>query len=138
MGKNLGEWREGVKCMTGVKEGRYGCNYFLLNLKQPVLLPSVSECNDQRQPHTHTCLQRPPCLIICLNGSMFCTLSASGWHDFEQTLYIAHTHYICYSNIMSHCISTMQVGTANAEEHAALYSSHLQSFVCSRCYGFVS
>jgi hypothetical protein len=33
MGKNLGEWREGVKCMTGVKEGRYGCNYFLLNLK---------------------------------------------------------------------------------------------------------
>jgi hypothetical protein len=58
---------------------------------------------------------------------MFCTLSASGWHNFEQILYIAHAKYICYNNIMAYCISTMQVGTAISQEHAALYSSHLQS-----------
>lgn len=28
---------------------------------------------------------------------------------------------------MAYCISTMQVGTAISQEHAALYSSHLQS-----------
>jgi len=37
---------------------------------------------------------------------MFCTLSASGWHNFEQTFYIAHTKYICYNNIMAHCSSS--------------------------------
>jgi len=68
---------------------------------------------------------------------MFCTLASSGWHNFEQTLYIAHAKYIRYNSIMAHYISTVQVGTAISEEHAALYSSHLQSFVCSRFNGFV-
>jgi len=65
------------------------------------------------------------------------SFSSSGWHNFEQTLYIAHAKYICYNNIMARYISTVPVGAVISDKHAALYFSHLRSFVSSRSNSFV-
>ena len=98
MGKNVGEWSEGVKSMTEIKskkeinKWKYGRNYFPLNFKWPLLLVSIIKQETGRRK-TCTCLERPPYIILCLNGQPFHTALASDWNNCEQTLYISHARY---------------------------------------------